>query len=80
VEKYLVTTNDKPEVTIEADVDLNVKGWNESEVLVKTSAGKREDILNTSENSIQVHCLDNCTVYIPLEAKVNVLVVGQDAT
>jgi hypothetical protein len=80
VEKYLVTTNDKPEVTIEADVDLNVKGWNEPEVLVKTSAGKQEDILNTSENSIRVHCFDDCTVYIPLEAKVNVQVVGQDAS
>ena len=80
MEKYLVTTNDKPEVTIEADVDLNVKGWNESEVLVKTSAGKQEDILNSSENNIHVHCLDDCTVYIPLEAKVNVQVVGQDAS
>lgn len=80
MEKYTLTTNDKPEVTIEADVDLNVKGWNESEVLVKTSAGKQEDILNASENSVHVHCLDDCTVYVPLNAKVNVQVVGQDAS
>lgn len=80
MEKYSLTTNDKPEINIEADVDLNVKGWNESEVLVKTSAGKQEDVLNTSENSVQVHCSDDCTVYVPLEAKINVQVVGQDAT
>ena len=67
-----VTTSSAPEVLIEEiHGNLEVKGWDRSDVLVKPSAD--DDLtLEVQDDTVRMHCKSNCMVRLPHGATVQV--------
>lgn len=71
MEKQFVTTGEAPKVTIEAQGELTLKGWDEARVQVKNSAVEHITIEQDGDN-VLVRCASNCTVRVPEQSEVHI--------
>lgn len=77
--KKSIETTEAPHVIVEKiGSDLQVKGWDRSEVLVKSSADN-DITLEEQEGNVVISCPSDCVLYIPYQANIEVKKVGSDA-
>lgn len=77
--QHSVTTSSAPAVLIEeVHGNLEIKGWDRSDVLVKP--GKDDDLLLEAQNdTVHIQCNSNCMVRLPLRASIQVGTVHGNA-
>jgi hypothetical protein len=77
--KKTLETSDAPQVVVEnVGSDLQVKGWDRPEVLVKSSSDN-DIVLEDREEGVFVSCPSDCVLYVPQKASVEVKRVGSNA-
>ena len=76
--KKSIETQTAPQVIIGSCTDLQVKGWDRGEVLVKTSSDN-DVTLEEQDGVIRIACPNDCLVYLPFAANVQVERVAADA-
>jgi hypothetical protein len=77
--KKTLNTNDNPNVLVEhIGSNLQVKGWDRAEILVKSSSDN-DIVLEEHEGVIQVSCPSDCVLYVPQNANIEVKHVGNNA-
>ncbi len=77
--KKTLETSDAPQVIVEnIGSDLQVKGWDRTEILVKSSSDN-DIVLEERDGLITVSCPSDCVLYVPQKANVEVKKVGNDA-
>ena len=77
--KKSIKTNTKPSIFVKnVGKDLNVKGWDRPEVLVKSSSDN-DIVLEESEGVIIIECPTDCILYVPYSAEIKVGKVGTNA-
>lgn len=77
--KKTLKTTETPQVIVEkVGSDLQVKGWDRAEVLVKSSSDN-EIVLEEREDNVVVSCPSDCVLYIPQKSNLEVKYVGSDA-
>ena len=77
--KKTLETSNSPQVVVEnVGSDLQVKGWDKAEVLVKSSSDN-DIVLEEREGVIVVSCPRDCVLYVPQKASVEVKAVGSNA-
>ncbi|MFZ6030461.1 MAG: hypothetical protein ACOYYS_22365 [Chloroflexota bacterium] len=79
MEKQFVITGDAPKVTIEAQGELVLKGWDEARVQVKNSSVEHITI-EQDGNDVLVRCASNCTVRVPEQSDVHLRAAMGSAT
>jgi hypothetical protein len=66
-------------VVLEVDGDLTLKGWDETEVVAKSSS--TEDLrIEQRDDTVHIHCIRDCLVRVPLESRVEVRRASGHAT
>lgn len=77
--QHSVTTSSAPEVLVEeVHGNLEMKGWNRSDVLVKPSSDE-ELTLEAQDDRVRIHCKGNCIIRLPLRASIQVGTVHGNA-
>lgn len=77
--KKTLETGDAPQVIVQnVGNDLQVKGWDRAEVLVKSSSDN-DIVLENREEGIFVSCPNDCVLYVPQKANVEVKQIGSNA-
>jgi hypothetical protein len=77
--KKTLETSETPQVVVEnVGSDLQVKGWDRSEILVKSSSDN-DIVLEERAEGIFVSCPSDCVLYVPQKASVEVKQVGSNA-
>ena len=77
--KKTIETGESPLVVVEkVGSDLQVKGWDRLEVLVKSSSDN-DITLEDQDDSIIVSCPSDCVLYIPQKASIEVKNIGSNA-
>lgn len=77
--KKTLETSENSQVVVEnVGSDLQVKGWDRSEILVKSSSDN-DIVLEEREGVIVVSCPSDCVLYVPQKANVEVKQVGSNA-
>jgi hypothetical protein len=77
--KKTLETSEAPQVIVEnVGTDLQVKGWDRFEILVKSSSDN-DIVLEEREAGIYVSCPNDCVLYVPQKASVEVKQVGSNA-
>jgi hypothetical protein len=77
--KKTLETSDSPQIIVEkVGSDLQVKGWDRSEVLVKSSSDN-DIVLEQQDENVIVSCPNDCVLYIPQKSSLEVKHVGSDA-
>ena len=77
--KKTLETGEAPQVIVKnVGSDLQVKGWDRSEILVKSSSDN-DIVLEEREEGIFVSCPSDCVLYVPQKASVEVKQVGSNA-
>jgi len=77
--KKTLATTENPRVIVEkVGNDLQVKGWDRAELLVKSSSDN-DIVLEEREDYVVVSCPSDCVLYVPQKANVDVKQVGSDA-
>ena len=77
--KKTLETSDSPQIIVEkVGSDLQVKGWDRSEVLVKSSSDN-DIVLEFRDDNVIVSCPSDCVLYIPQKSNLDVKHVGSDA-
>jgi hypothetical protein len=77
--KKTLETSDAPQVVVEnVGSDLQVKGWDRNEILVKSSSDN-DIVLEEREDGVFVACHNDCVLYVPQKASVEVRSVGSGA-
>ncbi len=77
--KKTIETNDTPRVCVQqVGSDLQVKGWDRAEVLVKSSSDNNL-VLEDSEGIVNVSSPSDCVLYIPHDANLEVTQTGGNA-
>jgi hypothetical protein len=77
--KKTLETGETPQVIVEnVGNDLQVKGWDRTEILVKSSSDN-DIVLEEREDKIVISCPSDCVLYIPQKASLEVKKVGSDA-
>jgi len=66
MDELIIETGHKPEVTIEAQGKLYIKGWDRAEVRASTS-GKDNLTLKKDGENVKVQSLSNCEMRVPFE-------------
>ncbi len=78
MEKQFTITSETPQVVLEVQGDLSLKGADELEVAVKTDS--TDDLtLEQRDDTVYVRCLSNCSVRVPREAVLEVDAVRGNA-
>lgn len=68
-----------PKINIEYIAgDLHVKGWKRTEALIKTSCDEQV-VFEEGEKELKIHCPEDCIVYVPHDANLQVENVGGSA-
>ena len=79
MEQQSINTSASPEIEIEqVDGNLQVKGWDNSEVLAKSSSGDGLT-LEHQEDDVHLSCHGDCILRVPYGAVVQILAVHGDA-
>jgi hypothetical protein len=77
--KKTLEVTENPQVIVEnIGNDLQVKGWDRSEVLVKSSSDN-DIILEERDDCVFVSCPSDCVLYVPQKTNLEVKNVGSDA-
>jgi hypothetical protein len=77
--KKTLETSATPQVIVEkVGSDLQVKGWDRAEVLVKSSSDN-DIVLEEREENVIIGCPSDCVLYVPQKANVEVEHVGNNA-
>lgn len=77
--KKTLETNESPQVVVEnVGSDLQVKGWDRAEILVKSSSDN-DIVLEERDGVVTVSCPNDCVLYVPQKANVEVKQVGSNA-
>ncbi|HBX70977.1 MAG TPA: hypothetical protein DEH25_16770 [Chloroflexi bacterium] len=77
--KKTLETSESPQIVVEnVGSDLQVKGWDRLEVLVKSSSDN-DIVLEAREDIIFVSCPRDCVLYVPQKASIEVKQVGSNA-
>jgi hypothetical protein len=77
--KKTLETSETPQVLVEKiGSDLQAKGWDRNEVLVKSSSDN-DIVLEVRDENIFVSCPSDCVLYIPEKANLEVNHVGSNA-
>ncbi len=77
--KQSVPTSPNPQIVVQADGNLWLKGWDKSEVLASSS--ESEDLTVEQHNDeVIIYCREDCTLRIPLAANVQLKHVHGQAT
>lgn len=77
--KKSIETSANPKIVVEKiGSDLNVKGWDRPEVLVKSSSDD-DIVLEKQDDAIVVKCPSDCVLYVPYSAKLEIGIVGTNA-
>jgi hypothetical protein len=77
--KKTIETGASPFIKIESiGSDLQIKGWDRSEILIKSSSDN-ELVLDEEEGRFSVSCPTDCVLYVPQEANIEIDSVGSDA-
>lgn len=77
--KKTIETSIDPIIRIDAiGKELNVKGWDRQEVILKTSSD-RQAILEQTDDYIHVSSEDDCVLYVPHGASIIVKNISRDA-
>jgi hypothetical protein len=80
MEKYQIETGSMPHITIHSVVgDLNLKGHELEEVIVKTSEAENLE-LTKNEEEISINCPSDCTIYVPHGSVVQIHSISGDAS
>lgn len=75
-----VSTSLNPEVSIQAvHGNLQVKGWDRPEVLLRYSADDGQIVLEEQADSLQISAHSDCVVRLPQEATIHVEVINGNA-
>jgi hypothetical protein len=71
MDKHTIASGPNPKVILEVDGDLTLKGWEEPEVVAKSSS--TEDLrIDQRDDAVHIHCNRDCLVRVPLEARVEI--------
>ena len=77
--KKMLETSESPQVLVKSvGSDLQVKGWDRLEILVKSSSDN-DLVLEERDDVIVVSCPSDCVLYVPQKANVEVKQVGGTA-
>ncbi|MFN2263130.1 MAG: SHOCT-like domain-containing protein [Anaerolineales bacterium] len=77
--KKTLETSDSPQIIVEkVGSDLQVKGWDRTEVFVKSSSDN-DIVLEQQDENVIVSCPSDCVLYIPEKSNLEVRNVGSDA-
>jgi len=77
--KKTLKTSDNPQVIVKkVGSDLQVKGWDREEILVKSSSDN-DIVLEEQESNVVISCPSDCVLYVPQKANVEVQYVGTSA-
>lgn len=77
--KKTLKTSESPQVVVEnVGSDLQVKGWDRTEILVKSSSDN-DILLEERKGVFAVACPSDCVLYVPQKANVEVKKVGSNA-
>jgi len=77
--KKTLETTETPQIIVEnVGSDLQVKGWDRAEILVKSSSDNDIE-LNESDGVITISCPNDCVLYVPQKANIQVKQVGSNA-
>jgi len=80
MDKFNLPTSETPQVVIhEVSGDLNLKGQQMAEVIIKTTGGQ-EPVLEHVGDHVQIRSFGDCTVYVPHGASVQIHSVSGDAS
>ncbi len=80
MEKYVIDCGPTPEIHLgNVSGDLNLKGQDANQVIVKTNAQEDFDLTNDQE-TININCPDDCTIYVPHGASLRIDNVGGDTS
>lgn len=79
MDRNKITTSESPKISLSVDGNLNLKGWDETEVVVKASSN--EDLtIEEGDDEISIVCRGECSVRVPLRAQVEISQVGGSAS
>jgi hypothetical protein len=71
MDKQTIASGPNPEVVVETDGDLTLKGWDEPEVLAKSDSP--EDLtVEQRDDEVHIRCRADCVVRVPIEATVQI--------
>ncbi len=77
--KKILETSEVPQIVVEnVGNDLQVKGWDRAEILVKSSSDN-DIVLEERNGVVVVSCPNDCVLYVPQKADVKVEKVGSNA-
>ena len=69
--KKSIPTDESPVIGLEIDGNLSLKGWENSEILVKCES--EEDLtIETQEEQVRISCQRDCMIRVPYGAQMNV--------
>jgi hypothetical protein len=78
VAKKTIETNNTPKVRVQqVGSDLQVKGWDRAEVLVKSSSDNNV-VLEETEGVVNVSSPSDCVLYLPHDASLEILQAGRN--
>jgi hypothetical protein len=77
--KKTLETSEAPQIIVEnVGSDLQVKGWDRTEILVKSSSDN-DIVLEEREGVVNISCPSDCVLYIPQKANIEVKQIGSNA-
>jgi hypothetical protein len=79
MEKQFLETGLSPRVTLNVSGHLTVKGWDESQVQVRTSSAENL-VLEQQDDVISIRCTDQCTLNVPSQASLSMQTINGHAT
>ncbi|HJW89921.1 MAG TPA: hypothetical protein VJ436_04695 [Anaerolineales bacterium] len=79
MEKRAIPTVEKPKLYLLVQGDLNLKGWDEQEVVARSHNG--EDLqVEQKEQEIHIRCQSHCTLRVPIQSSIEIQSVGGHAS
>jgi DUF4097 and DUF4098 domain-containing protein YvlB len=78
MKKSSFQTSEKPKINLEISGNLSVKGWDESQVVVKYTSPD-DFTVESQEDEIRITCESNCNLRIPYDSIVNAGKLDGDA-
>jgi hypothetical protein len=75
MEKQVIHTRANPIIRLDVSGDLTIKGWDEPEVVAKSTSEEALTV-DQSEEQVNIACQSDCTVRVPYQAEIQVNAVG----
>ena len=79
MEKQVITTTTTPQITLEVEGDLTLKGWDESQIVAKSSSPNELSVRQDGDQ-VFITCASDCVVRVPFGASLQIPRVGGHAT